>query len=280
MARPARRQARAGRRAIDVHVIPACRAARHISAAKVEAPPPSRRSPRPAPARSSVDVGRDGAAGRHGRAGGCAGTAGPCRRSPRAAESCRRRSARRDTSRPTGHRRFLPHRGLALCGAATQLQDRSTGGPRSADHVRGRGGCCRRPSRPAHPTRCPGRRTDVEAANLARLAVSCRARPRQSSGAFRPAAGPRRAGVRRLVPGRLGTGRHGGTCGRTAARVCGRRPDCDHQRCMRVHAAQAAIRRRWRDSAGSGFGFGLCCARSSIGLMAMLVALGVMSTPG
>ena len=29
--------------------------------------------------------------------------------------------------------------------------------------------------------------------------------------------------------------------------------------------------------AGSGFGFGLCCVGSSAGLMAMLVALGVMS---
>ena len=37
------------------------------------------------------------------------------------------------------------------------------------------------------------------------------------------------------------------------------------------------FRRRCRESAGSGFGFGLCCAGSSIGLMAMLVALGVMS---
>lgn len=46
--------------ATGIHVIPACRAARHVSAAKVEAPPPSRRSPRPAPARSSEDVGRDG----------------------------------------------------------------------------------------------------------------------------------------------------------------------------------------------------------------------------
>jgi predicted metal-binding membrane protein len=36
-------------------------------------------------------------------------------------------------------------------------------------------------------------------------------------------------------------------------------------------------RRRCRDSVRSGFGFGLCCAGSSIGLMAMLVALGVMS---
>ena len=37
------------------------------------------------------------------------------------------------------------------------------------------------------------------------------------------------------------------------------------------------FRRRCREDAGSGFGFGLCCAGSSIGLMAMLVALGVMS---
>jgi len=39
------------------------------------------------------------------------------------------------------------------------------------------------------------------------------------------------------------------------------------------------FRRRCRESAGSGFGFGLCCVGSSIGLMAMLVALGVMSLP-
>jgi predicted metal-binding membrane protein len=37
------------------------------------------------------------------------------------------------------------------------------------------------------------------------------------------------------------------------------------------------FRRRCRDSGGSGFGFGLCCVGSSIGLMVMLVALGVMS---
>jgi predicted metal-binding membrane protein len=37
------------------------------------------------------------------------------------------------------------------------------------------------------------------------------------------------------------------------------------------------FRRRCRESAGSGFGFGLCCAGSSIGLMLMLVALSVMS---
>jgi predicted metal-binding membrane protein len=37
------------------------------------------------------------------------------------------------------------------------------------------------------------------------------------------------------------------------------------------------FRRRCRESTGSGFGFGLCCLGSSIGLMAMLVALSVMS---
>ena len=37
------------------------------------------------------------------------------------------------------------------------------------------------------------------------------------------------------------------------------------------------FRRRCRDSVRSGFGFGLCCVGSSIGLMVMLVALGVMS---
>jgi predicted metal-binding membrane protein len=37
------------------------------------------------------------------------------------------------------------------------------------------------------------------------------------------------------------------------------------------------FRRRCRESTGSGFEFGLCCAGSSIGLMLMLVALSVMS---
>jgi predicted metal-binding membrane protein len=37
------------------------------------------------------------------------------------------------------------------------------------------------------------------------------------------------------------------------------------------------FRRRCRESGGAGLAFGLCCAGSSIGLMAMLVALGVMS---
>jgi predicted metal-binding membrane protein len=36
-------------------------------------------------------------------------------------------------------------------------------------------------------------------------------------------------------------------------------------------------RRRCREESGSGLGFGLCCVGSSIGLMAMLVALDVMS---
>jgi predicted metal-binding membrane protein len=37
------------------------------------------------------------------------------------------------------------------------------------------------------------------------------------------------------------------------------------------------FRQRCREDTGSGFRFGLCCAGSSLGLMAMLVALGVMS---
>jgi predicted metal-binding membrane protein len=39
------------------------------------------------------------------------------------------------------------------------------------------------------------------------------------------------------------------------------------------------FRGRCRESLGSGFGFGLCCVGSSIGLMLMLVVLGVMSLP-
>ena len=42
-------------------------------------------------------------------------------------------------------------------------------------------------------------------------------------------------------------------------------------------ALKRHFRRRCRESAGSGFGFGLCCLGSSIGLMAMLVVLGVMN---
>lgn len=37
------------------------------------------------------------------------------------------------------------------------------------------------------------------------------------------------------------------------------------------------FRRRCRETAGSGFGFGLCCVGSSAGLMAMLVVLDMMS---
>jgi predicted metal-binding membrane protein len=37
------------------------------------------------------------------------------------------------------------------------------------------------------------------------------------------------------------------------------------------------FRRRCREMAGSGLGFGLCCAGCTAGLMAMLVAIGVMS---
>jgi predicted metal-binding membrane protein len=37
------------------------------------------------------------------------------------------------------------------------------------------------------------------------------------------------------------------------------------------------FRRRCRETTGSGFSFGLCCVGSSLGLMAMLLALGVMS---
>jgi predicted metal-binding membrane protein len=39
------------------------------------------------------------------------------------------------------------------------------------------------------------------------------------------------------------------------------------------------FRRRCREATGSGLTLGLCCAGSSAGLMAMLVALGVMSVP-
>lgn len=38
-------------------------------------------------------------------------------------------------------------------------------------------------------------------------------------------------------------------------------------------------RQRCREATSSGLGFGLCCAGSTVGLMAVLVALGVMSVP-
>jgi predicted metal-binding membrane protein len=37
------------------------------------------------------------------------------------------------------------------------------------------------------------------------------------------------------------------------------------------------FRQRCRDESGTGLQFGMCCVGSSVGLMAMLVALGVMS---
>jgi predicted metal-binding membrane protein len=43
--------------------------------------------------------------------------------------------------------------------------------------------------------------------------------------------------------------------------------------------AKRHFRRRCREEAGSGLGYGLCCVGSGIGLMAMLVALDVMSLP-
>jgi len=42
-------------------------------------------------------------------------------------------------------------------------------------------------------------------------------------------------------------------------------------------AVKRHFRRRCREDASSGLGFGLCCAGSSVGLMAVLVALDVMS---
>ena len=40
---------------------------------------------------------------------------------------------------------------------------------------------------------------------------------------------------------------------------------------------ERCFRRACREGAGSGLAFGVCCVGSSIGLMAMLVALGIMS---
>ncbi len=47
--------------------------------------------------------------------------------------------------------------------------------------------------------------------------------------------------------------------------------------CYELTPAKRHCRRRCREDAASGLGFGLCCLGSSIGLMAMLVALDVMS---
>ena len=74
-----------------------------------------------------------------------------------------------------------------------------------------------------------------------------------------------------------GASRRGGVCGGPAARDPGRRHGDGRGRCVRVHAAQAALPPALPRDRGPGLGFGLCCAGSSAGLMAMLVALGVMS---
>ena len=50
-----------------------------------------------------------------------------------------------------------------------------------------------------------------------------------------------RAAVRRVLPCRLGTRGRRGVRGVPAARVCRRRRGCDRGRCLRVHAAQAAL---------------------------------------
>jgi predicted metal-binding membrane protein len=47
--------------------------------------------------------------------------------------------------------------------------------------------------------------------------------------------------------------------------------------CYELTPAKRLCRRRCREDTGSGLGFGLCCVGSTIGLMAMLVALDVMS---
>ena len=60
--------------------------------------------------------------------------------------------------------------------------------------------------------------------------------------------------------------------------TCRRRRVDDRGGRLRVHAAQTRhFRQRCRESVRSGFEFGLYCVGSSIGLMVMLVALGVMS---
>jgi predicted metal-binding membrane protein len=46
-----------------------------------------------------------------------------------------------------------------------------------------------------------------------------------------------------------------------------------------VTPVKRRLRQRCHETTGSGFGFGLCCAGSTAGLMAVLVALGVMSIP-
>ena len=101
-------------------------------------------------------------------------------------------------------------------------------------------------------------------------------------GPGRGAGRPRRRGARglavhRVLPGGLGPG----GCRRVRVRPAA---------CTAVAVAVTIaaglyelapvkwhFRRRCRETAGSGFGFGLSCAGSSAGLMATLVVLGVMS---
>jgi predicted metal-binding membrane protein len=47
--------------------------------------------------------------------------------------------------------------------------------------------------------------------------------------------------------------------------------------CYELTPVKRHFRRRCLENADSGLGFGLCCLGSTIGLMAILVALGVMS---
>jgi predicted metal-binding membrane protein len=47
--------------------------------------------------------------------------------------------------------------------------------------------------------------------------------------------------------------------------------------CYELTPVKRHFRQRCREDARSGLGFGLCCVGSTVGLMAMLVALGVMS---
>ncbi len=62
-----------------------------------------------------------------------------------------------------------------------------------------------------------------------------------------------------------------------AARDGGGRRGDDRHRAYEFTPPKRHFRRRCRQMAGSGFGFGLCCLGSSAGLMAMLVVLGAMS---